>query len=388
MRRTAGFAVMTAILAVLLASCELLFPERVDFTMSTTEGREPLIVAFAPLGTESVTSYIWDFGDGETSAGAEPLHVYRATGTYTVTLTLELADGRISVVQKPNAVTVTPGLPMATGPYIYWVDYGGEVIWRGSRAGGQPAVAIDKVGYPSALAVTATHIYWADGGAIRRARLDGSERQTLTTGQHSVSNLIVDSEFNMIAWVCKPSGAHSYPTYEGSIQVAPLDALTPITVVTYPVDAELCADHIAVDFAHEKLFWTVVRANPATSVGQLCSGSIQMADTSVLVPAPFREKLCLPIDLATDNLPGYGAEYVYWVSREDQEVRRCRIDGIGEEVVIRRAPWFPRLIAVDRLEGKMYITSPDGIERTNLNGTGRQVIFPYIGTPAAIALSR
>jgi PKD repeat protein len=388
MRRTVGSAVMTAALAVLLASCELLLPEAVDFTMSTTEGLEPLVVAFAPLCAEPVRNYTWDFGDGETSAGTQPLHVYRVAGTYTVTLTVELANGRVSVVQKPNAVTVYPGLPMATGPYIYWVDYGGKVIWRGSRAGGQPTVAIDGVGYPSALAVTGTHIYWADEGVIRRARLDGSERQTLATGQHSVSDLIVDSEFNMIAWICKPSGAYSYPADEGSIQVAPLDVLTPITVITYPVDAELCADHIAVDFAHEKLFWTVVRVDPATSVEQLCSGSIKIADTSVLVPAPFKEKLCLPTDLATDNLPGYGAEYVYWVSRENQEVRRCRIDGTDEEAVIHRAPWFPRLIAVDRLEGKMYITSPDGIERTNLNGGGRQVIFPYIGTPVAIALSR
>ena len=33
------------------------------------------------------TSYVWDFGDGNTSTDKDPLHTYTATGTYTVTLT-------------------------------------------------------------------------------------------------------------------------------------------------------------------------------------------------------------------------------------------------------------------------------------------------------------
>ena len=38
------------------------------------------------------TSYLWDFGDGNTSTTEHPSHVYEATGTYTVKLTV-IGDG-------------------------------------------------------------------------------------------------------------------------------------------------------------------------------------------------------------------------------------------------------------------------------------------------------
>lgn len=45
-------------------------------------------------GTSAVASYLWDFGDGETSDEANPTHVYKEPGTYTVTLTITRQDGR------------------------------------------------------------------------------------------------------------------------------------------------------------------------------------------------------------------------------------------------------------------------------------------------------
>lgn len=42
------------------------------------------------------TTYLWDFGDGETSALANPLHVYKAEGSYKVTLTVSEKDATSS----------------------------------------------------------------------------------------------------------------------------------------------------------------------------------------------------------------------------------------------------------------------------------------------------
>lgn len=69
------------------------------FTTQVTD----LMVEFTNTSTEA-TSYIWDFGDGDASAEANPTHTYDAAGTYTVKLTATSTGG---VVSAENNVTVT-----------------------------------------------------------------------------------------------------------------------------------------------------------------------------------------------------------------------------------------------------------------------------------------
>ena len=45
----------------------------------------------------SATTYLWDFGDGNSSLELEPVHVYAAQGTYTVKLTASDKLGAMSV---------------------------------------------------------------------------------------------------------------------------------------------------------------------------------------------------------------------------------------------------------------------------------------------------
>ncbi len=55
---------------------------------------DPLSVQFTNQSTGDITAYLWDFGDGTTSSEQNPLHTYAGDGTYTVTLTVGIADGR------------------------------------------------------------------------------------------------------------------------------------------------------------------------------------------------------------------------------------------------------------------------------------------------------
>ena len=43
-------------------------------------------------GSMGATSYLWDFGDGNTSTDVNPSHVYGSAGTYTVKL-MAIGDG-------------------------------------------------------------------------------------------------------------------------------------------------------------------------------------------------------------------------------------------------------------------------------------------------------
>ncbi|HKM25516.1 MAG TPA: PKD domain-containing protein, partial [Corynebacterium sp.] len=52
-----------------------------------TGGTAPLIVQFTDLSTGGPTSWLWTFGDGNTSAAQNPVHTYTTAGTHTVTLT-------------------------------------------------------------------------------------------------------------------------------------------------------------------------------------------------------------------------------------------------------------------------------------------------------------
>lgn len=71
-----------------------------NFTATPTA----LSVAFNSGASSNAIGYAWDFGDGGTSALANPTHVYATGGTYNVTLTV---DNCILNNAQTNPVTVT-----------------------------------------------------------------------------------------------------------------------------------------------------------------------------------------------------------------------------------------------------------------------------------------
>lgn len=78
----------------------------IDFSGEPTFGRVPLDVQFTSVTSGgAVAAYAWDFGDGTTSAEANPLHTYTTFGLYAVTLTATGPGGSDSEV-KANYVTV------------------------------------------------------------------------------------------------------------------------------------------------------------------------------------------------------------------------------------------------------------------------------------------
>ena len=78
------------------------------FSASPQEGDAPLTVQFTDNsvpGSAPITSWLWNFGDDETSSEQNPTHVYNENGAYTVSLTVTTADGS-DIAQKQWAVLI------------------------------------------------------------------------------------------------------------------------------------------------------------------------------------------------------------------------------------------------------------------------------------------
>lgn len=60
-----------------------------DFTSDVTSGDADLTVQFTDTSTGGPTSWLWDFGDGDTSTDQNPEHIYDTAGIYTVSLTID-----------------------------------------------------------------------------------------------------------------------------------------------------------------------------------------------------------------------------------------------------------------------------------------------------------
>lgn len=76
-----------------------------DFTSSTPTGCSPLFVQFTNTSTGSITDYLWDLGNGNTSTEKDPAAIYAKPGTYSVKLFIKGGSGEDSII-KTNYVTV------------------------------------------------------------------------------------------------------------------------------------------------------------------------------------------------------------------------------------------------------------------------------------------
>jgi len=83
----------------------------VDFMGTPSFGFTPLTVYFTNLSVGDISSYEWDFGDGDTSNNLEPTHVYTSVGNFNVSLLCYSSEGRGKTEYKPDHIVVLAGCP-------------------------------------------------------------------------------------------------------------------------------------------------------------------------------------------------------------------------------------------------------------------------------------
>lgn len=86
-------------------------PPTANFAANPTTGTVPLNVNFDASGSAdpdgTITSYAWNFGDGQTGSGQSTQHTYTTAGTFVATLTVT-DDDNATVTTTHNIVTTAP----------------------------------------------------------------------------------------------------------------------------------------------------------------------------------------------------------------------------------------------------------------------------------------
>jgi len=98
-----GYIVVSAVSSIPVAS----------FVSTVKTGTSPLTVQFVDSSTNNPVSWVWSFGDGNTSTLENPSHTYVTAGTYTVTLTATNAGGS-NTISNAGYITVTYAVPVAS----------------------------------------------------------------------------------------------------------------------------------------------------------------------------------------------------------------------------------------------------------------------------------
>ena len=91
---------------------------------SADSGTAPLTVTFTNQSspTQTITSYLWQFGDGATSVITHPVHVYTTTGMYTVTLTAYTAAAQTTLTRTHYITATWAGPTVITTVIRYAYD--------------------------------------------------------------------------------------------------------------------------------------------------------------------------------------------------------------------------------------------------------------------------
>ncbi len=98
-------------------------PPVVNFSCTPTSGSVPFTVSCTDHSLHNPTSWLWDFGEGPTSAQQNPTHTYTTTGSNTVSLTVtNIAGSDTKTMVNYITVQPCPNLPVriaGTTPSYY-----------------------------------------------------------------------------------------------------------------------------------------------------------------------------------------------------------------------------------------------------------------------------
>jgi len=214
-----------------------------------------------------------------------------------------------------------------------------------------------------------TKLYWAVEGdtVIRRANLDGSEREELIRTPGGIQpDIAIDSVAGKMYW----------PSPEaGGIQRGNLDGTEPETVI-----ADLHRPiFTAIDEVHRKVYWIDVDSEQRD---HLWRSNLDGTDRELLI-----EEMPRATALEVDPIGGY----YYWAEQLRGTIYRTKLDNSQTEIVLDGTAFgrnpLPTGIALDIASGYLYASDLvlNAIVHVSLDGSGPTLLITEgVETPRAI----
>ncbi len=135
-----------------------------EFSASSTYLPKGTPVQFTDLSSNLVTSWQWDFGDGQTSTVKNPQHIYLTADTFTVTLIVDNYSGSDTMVKSDYIVT-NPGPPLPSFSASANIIYPGDTVFFADLTSNDPLEWYWQFGDGDTSTLqNPWHVYAAPGG--------------------------------------------------------------------------------------------------------------------------------------------------------------------------------------------------------------------------------
>jgi PKD repeat protein len=188
-------------------------PMRASFT-SAVQPNNPLAVQFTNTSIGNPVGFAWDFGDGQTSTEVNPMHVYGASGTYTVGLTAINASGGTNYFSQQ----VTVQAPVIAA-FMTQVT-GAQTIQFNNQSSGAVSYVWDFGDGTNSSEVSPSHTYSAPGtytvtlfASAANGAQNTAQQQVTITQPLSVSFISSIIEGNPLARLFTPTVTGSVSAY-------------------------------------------------------------------------------------------------------------------------------------------------------------------------------
>jgi low density lipoprotein receptor-related protein 5/6 len=229
---------------------------------------------------------------------------------------------------------------------MYWTDTNAGVISSANMNGTETQIVIDDSGLEPlgiALDMAGGKIYWTDSEGVKRANLNGGERQLLTR-EPARGFLALDLTARRMYWADWPSG---------DIKTAAMAAEPKVTniVTKQPSPFGIAVDHIG-----GKVYWLELNLNKKKSEkNEIHRAKLDGTEARTLLERPgagFEGGLA--IDQAAGKL--------YWGEAETHDIGVANLDGSQARTLFSTGEAIPEGIAVETTEPRPRYSAPPFIE--------------------------
>lgn len=317
-----------------------------NFTADHTNAcSSPLAVSFTN-SSQNTQTYLWDFGDGNTSTDSNPVHTYSTLGNFCVSL-VSYAGVCGSVTEiKPAYILVGADLPVApsvtscgTGSVTLNATGTGTIYWYNVPAGGSPIDTGNVFITPSIANTTDYYIENRTESPVRNiGKADSTGIGSYTTNQTGIQGLIFNSyvPFTIVS-------AYMYASAAGSRTIYLQDSLSN-NISTYTIN-------IPRGHSRVQLNISVPADNSLRLVAQAAPSLFRNGanNNAPVLPYPYQIQNLMSITKSTASGTNYNKFYYYFYNMEIQGQNCTSARDTVSAMIVSAAPAPDFTIATNAL---------------------------------------